>query len=74
MSTGEKIVKVFLNFEKNCAVQNQRRTISCGEKEISDEKEINTELFKFYKGLFGPKINVSNALIQVCLNRVEIPN
>ena len=49
------------------------RTISCSEKEITDEKEINTKLFKFYKTLFEPKINVSNELIQDYLNRIEIP-
>ena len=49
------------------------RTISCSEKELTDEKEINTKLFKFYKTLFEPKINVSNELIQDYLNRIEIP-
>ena len=49
------------------------RTISCSEKEITDEKEINTKLFKFYKTLFEPKINVSNELIQDYLNCIEIP-
>ena len=67
------MVKVFLKSRKNCAVQNQIWTISCSEKEINDEKEINTELFKFYKALFEPKINVSNASIQDYLNRIEIP-
>ena len=36
------------------------------------KKKKNTELFKFYKALFEPKINVSNALIQDYLNRIEI--
>ena len=37
------------------------------------EKKINTEPFKFYKGLSEPKINVSNALTQDYLNCIEIP-
>ena len=41
--------------QKNWAVQNQIRTISCSEKETSDENEINSELFKFYEALFEPK-------------------
>ena len=65
--------KFFLNLEKNYAVQNERRNISCCEKEITDEKEINTELFMFYKVLFETKIHVSNALIQDYLNHTEIP-
>ena len=64
--------KFFLNLEKNRAVENQIRTISCSETETSDEKQINTELFKFYKALFEPKINESNALIHDYLNRIEI--
>lgn len=40
---------------------------------IADEKVINTELFKFSKALFEPKINISNTHIQDYLNRIEIP-
>ena len=40
---------------------------------MTHEKERNTKLFKFYKGIFEPKINVSNALIQDYLNCIEIP-
>ena len=42
-------------------------------KEITGEKEINTQLFIFYKTLFEPKIKVSNALIQDYLSHIEIP-
>ena len=70
---GEKSSKFFLYLEKNRAIQNQIRTISCSEKEITNEKEINTDLFKFYKALLEPKIGVSNALIQDYLNSIEIP-
>ena len=65
--------KFFLNLKKNRADQNQIRTISCSEEVLPDEKEINTELFKLYKGLFESKINVSNALIKDCLNSFDIP-
>ena len=75
MNTGkdQRKSQFFLNLEKNRAVQNQKRTISCSVKEITDEKELNTELFIFYKTLFEPKIKVSNALIQDYLSRIEIP-
>ena len=53
------------------AVQNQIRTISCREKEITDKKEINTEVFKFSKALFEPKISVSNTLIQDYVNGID---
>ena len=57
---------------QTCTVQKQIRTISFSKKEITDEKEINTGLFKFYKGLFEPKVNISNVLIQDYLSRIEI--
>ena len=69
----KKSSKFFLNLEKNCALQNQISTITCSGKEIIDEEELNTELFKFYKALFEPKINISNGLIQEYLNHIEIP-
>ena len=58
--------------KKNRAVQSQMRTISYSKKEINDEKEINTELFKFYKPIFEPKIIISNELIQDYLNCMKI--
>ena len=64
-------MKVFLKSEIRVA-QSLIRTISYNEKKINDEKEINIELFKFYKALFEPKLNLSNALIQHYLNRIEI--
>ena len=67
---GEKSTKFFLNLEKHHVIQNQIRTNFCLEKEIIDEKELNTELLKFYKALSQPKIDVSNALTQDYLNRI----
>ena len=58
---------------KSCCSKSNKYRISCSEKEITDEKQINTELSKFYKALFKPKINLSNALIQDYLDRIEIP-
>lgn len=64
---------IFLKFlEKNRAGQSHMRMISYSEKEVNDEKEINTELFKFYKPIFEPKIIISNELIQDYLNCMKI--
>ena len=68
----KKLSKFSLNLEKNFAVQNQIRTISCSEKGLTDKKEINTEVFNIYKTFFEPKISVLNALIQDDLSRAEI--
>ena len=70
--TRGKIFKAFLEFWKKLCCSKSNKTISCSEKEITDKKEINTELFKFYKARLEPKINVSNALIPDDLNRIKI--
>ena len=41
---GEKSSKLFLNLEKNRAIQGQVRTILSNGKEITDESEINTHI------------------------------
>ena len=40
---------------KSGIIQNYIITISCDEKEITDEKKITDKLFKFYKVLFQNK-------------------
>ena len=52
-------------------IQNYIITISCDEKEITDEQKITDKLFKFYKVLFQKKISVSNKLILDYLKKTE---
>lgn len=52
-------------------IQNYIITISCDEKEITDEQKITDKLFKFYKVLFQKKISVSIKLILDYLKKTE---
>ena len=49
---GEKSTKFFLNLEKTRAHQNKIRNILINGNEITDQKEVNNELFTFYNNLF----------------------
>ena len=50
---GEKSSKFFLNLEKNCFVQNQIRKLIIEEKELTEQNEINNNIFTFYQNLFS---------------------
>ena len=50
---GEKSSIFFLNLEKSRAVQNQIRNILIDNIEINNQKDINNELYLYYKNLFN---------------------
>ena len=52
---GEKSSKLFLNLEKSRAVQNQIRNILIDNIEINNQKDINKELYLYYKNLFNER-------------------
>ena len=52
---GEKCPKFFLNFEKSHAVQNQIRNTLIGNIEVNNQKDINNELYLYYKNLFNER-------------------
>ena len=52
---GEKSSKFFLNLEKSCAVQNQIRNVLTDNIEINNQKDINNELYLYYKNLFNER-------------------
>ena len=70
---GEKSSKFFLNLEKNRATQNHIRTILSNEKEVDDQKEINNELYSFYKTLFSQKKQFPKHNFESYLNQITIP-
>ena len=45
----EKSSNFFLNFEKSCSLQNQIQNILIGNKEANNQKDINNELYLYYK-------------------------
>ena len=65
-----KILKFFLNLEKSCAVQNEIRNVLIDNIEINNQKDINKELYLYYKNLFNKrqhlsKHDINNFLITV---------
>ena len=70
---GEKSSKFCLNLEKQHALQNQARTLLCGQNEITDKNQINHELHLFYKTLFTEKLQIQNENITAYLNQISIP-
>ena len=65
---GGKLTKFFLNFEKQKAINATVRRLTDDDKDITDLKEINVCICKFYKNLF--KKNVSKSF----LNSIALPS
>ena len=51
--------KFFLSLEKSCALQNQIRNILIGNIEVNNQKDINNELYLYYKNLFNERQHLS---------------
>ena len=52
---GEKSPKFFRSLEKSHAVQNQIQNILIGNIEVNNQKDINNELYLYYKNLFNER-------------------
>ena len=70
---GEKSSKFFLNLEKSRANQSKVRNICKNNNEITEQKEINQELFNYYKDLFTEKLKISKTDINNYLSDCPIP-
>ena len=68
---GEKSSKFFLNLEKSRAVQNQIRNILKDNIGINNQKDINKELYLYYKNLFNKRQHLSEHDINNFLNTVS---
>ena len=67
----EKSSKFFLNLEISRAVQNQIRNILKDNIEINNQKDINKELYLYYKNLFNERQHLSEHDINNFLNGVS---
>ena len=67
----EKSSKFFLNLEKSCPVQNQIRNVLIDNTEINNQKDINKELYLYYKNLFNERQHLSEHDINNFLNTVS---
>ena len=53
---SKKSTKFFLNLEEHCAIQSQIHSVIMNQDEITDQTEINKQIFSFYQSLFLCKI------------------
>ena len=56
---GEKSSKFFLNLKKNCFIQSHIRTLIIEEKELTEQNEINNNIFTFYQNLFSKQTDLN---------------
>ena len=70
---GEKSTKFFLNLEKIGTHQYKIRNILKNGREITDQKEVNNELFVFYNNLFKGDKRSSKYDIAQFLSSIKVP-
>ena len=70
---GKKSSKLFLDLEKNWAIQNQIRLLKIGKKEIKDKNKILQNLYQFYEELFPEKVSNSIEVIAHYLKNISLP-
>ena len=56
MNLSEKSTNFFLNLEKHRAIQSQIHFVIINQDEITDQAEINKQVFSFYQSLFSRKV------------------
>ena len=71
---GEKPTKFFLNLEKQKAINTTVRHLIDNDKDITDLKEINDCICKFYKNLFKNNVSKSDSERESFLNSIALPN
>ena len=71
---GEKLTKFFLNLEKQEAINTTVRHLIDDDKDITDLKEINASICKFYKNLFKKNVSKLDSEKKLFLDSIALPN
>ena len=71
---GEKPLKFFLNLENQKAINTTVRHLIDDDKDITDLKEINACICKFYKNLFKKNVSKSDSEKKSFLDSIALPN
>ena len=74
MNFMKKPTKFFLNLEKQKAINSTVRHLIDDGKDITDLKEINACICKFYKNLFKKNVSKSDSEKKSFLNSIALPN
>ena len=69
---GEKSPKMFLSLEISRAFQNQIRNILTDNIEVNNQKDINSELYLYYKNVFNQKQHLSEHNINNFLTLIRL--
>ena len=64
---GEKSTKFFLNLEKHCAIQSRMYSVIINQDEITNQAEINKQIFSFDQSLISHKVQIQKEEIQASL-------
>ena len=70
----EKPLKFFLNLENQKAINTTVRHLIDDDKDITDLKEINACICKFYKNLFKKNVSKLDSEKESFLNSIALPN
>ena len=70
----KKRTKFFLNLVKQNAINSTGRHLIDDGKEITNLKEINACICKFYKNLFGKNVTKSDSEKKLFLGSIALPN
>ena len=61
---GEKSTNFFLNLERHRAIQSQIHSVIINQDEITDQNEINKQIFIFNQSLFSRKVQFQTDIIE----------
>ena len=70
---SEKYPKFFFNLEKHRAIQSQMHSVIIKQDEITDQVEINKQIFSFYQSLFSRKVQIQTDEIEAYLENIPLP-
>ena len=70
---GEKSTRSFLNLAKHRAIQSQIHSVILNQDEITDQDEINKQIFSFYHSLFSHKLQNQTDKIEAYLELIPLP-
>ena len=71
---GEKLTTFFLNLEKQNTTYTTAGHLIDDDKDLTDLKEINACICKFYKSLFKKNVSKSDSEKKSFLNSISLPN
>ena len=67
------VKKFFLNLEKHRAIQSEIHSVIINQDEVTDQDEMNKQIFSFYQSLFSSKVQFCKGKIEAHLERILLP-